>query len=64
MIPEISFLPILLVGVGVIGLFVVVRSFSMPQSFEKKEAKKQEIRKMIEKTKALEKEALEKEKET
>jgi len=64
MIPDIPLLPILLAGLGVVGLFVVVRSFAMPLSFEKKEKKKQEIRKVMEKTKALEKEALEKENRT
>lgn len=51
MIPDISIPTLVLIALGLLGLFVAVRSFSMPQSFFKKEEKKEELRKLLEKNK-------------
>jgi hypothetical protein len=51
MIPDLSIPALVLIALGVLCLFIAVRSFSMPQSFFKKQEKKEELRKLLEKTK-------------
>lgn len=51
MIPDLSIPALVLIALGVLFLFIAVRSFSMPQSFFKKQEKKEELRKLLEKAK-------------
>ena len=51
MIPDLSIHALVLIALGVLFLFIAVRSFSMPQSFFKKQEKKEELRKLLEKAK-------------
>jgi hypothetical protein len=50
-IPDLSIPALVLIALGVLFLFIAVRSFSMPQSFFKKQEKKEELRKLLEKAK-------------
>jgi hypothetical protein len=51
MIPDISVPTLVLIALGILCLLIAVRSFAMPQSFFKKEEKKEELRKILEKSK-------------
>jgi hypothetical protein len=51
MIPDLSIPALVLIAFGVLCLIIAVRSFSMPQSFFKKQEKKEELRKLLEKNK-------------
>jgi hypothetical protein len=51
MIPDISVPTLVLIALGILCLLIAVRSFAMPQSFYKKEEKKEELRKILEKSK-------------
>jgi hypothetical protein len=51
MMPDISVPTLILIALGVLCLFIAVRSFTMPQSFFKKQEKKEELRKILEKNK-------------
>jgi hypothetical protein len=51
MIPDISIPVLVLIVLGLLGLIVAVRSFAMPRSFFKKQEKKEELKKLLEKNK-------------
>jgi hypothetical protein len=51
MIPDLSVLTLLLIAFGILALIIAVKGFAMPQSFFKKQEKKEELRKLIEKNK-------------
>jgi hypothetical protein len=51
MIPDVSIPTLVLIALGLACLIIAVRSFVMPQSFFKKQEKKEELRKILEKNK-------------
>jgi hypothetical protein len=51
MIPDFSIPALVLIALCILALIIAVRSFSMPQSFYKKQEKKEELRKLLEKKK-------------
>jgi hypothetical protein len=51
MIPDISAPTLVLIALGILCLLIAVRSFAMPPSFFKKEEKKEELRKILDKSK-------------
>ena len=51
MIPDISVPALVLIALGVLCLFIAVRSFVMPRSFFKNQEKKEELRRLLEKSK-------------
>ena len=51
MIPDPSIPILALIAVGVVGLFVAVRSLTMPRSFFKNQERKEELRRILDKNK-------------
>jgi hypothetical protein len=51
MISDMSVPMLVLIALGIACLIIAVRSFAMPQSFFKKQEKKEELKKILEKNK-------------
>ena len=51
MISDVSVPMLVLIALGIVCLIIAVKSFAMPQSFFKKQEKKDELRKILEKNK-------------